>query len=124
MSARPYLQSALSELQSALTDLQRQMNDMQHQTNAEKQQLQQDVARLQQEAHAHEAAIHRQEDDAERHVFMQRMEQANREGDEKRARIGQLEGEIATALNAKNQAYAGLQGLVQQLNGFLAMPDI
>ena len=124
MSARPYIQSALSELQNALNDIQRQINDLQGQANNEKQRLQQDIGKLENEAHASEVAATQRQSDTEYAVFMDGAHHAHEEGDSKKARMGQLDNDVARAVDAKNQAYNGLQGLMQQLNGFMASPDI
>lgn len=124
MSARPYIQSALSELQSALNDIQRQIKEAQAQANNEKQHLQQDIGRLEHEAQAGVAAAAQLKTDTERDTALRIAEHFHDEEDDKKGRLSQIDGDIPRILDAKNQAYNGLQNLVQQLNGFMASPDI
>lgn len=124
MSARPYIQSALAELQRALGDIQQQIKDMQSQANSEKQHLQQDIGRLHHEAEAGVAAATKLETDTERDLALRAAEHFHDEEDSKKARINQIDSDIPRTLDAKNQAYRGLQDLMQQLNGFMASTDI
>lgn len=124
MSARPYIQSAVGDLQRALIDIQRQIKDMQAQANNEKQHLRQDIGRLHHEAEAGVAAATQLKTDTERDVALRTAEHFHDEEDSKKGRINQIDSDVPRALNAKNQAYNGLQDLMQQLNGFMASTDI
>lgn len=124
MSARPYIQTALGELQRALNDIQRQIKDMQAQANNEKQRLQQDISHLEHEAQAGVAAASKLESTVARDTVLRVAEHAHDEEDDKKGLIHQIDGDVVNGLNAKNQAYTNLQNLMQQLNGFMASPDI
>ncbi|HSX04936.1 MAG TPA: hypothetical protein VLF69_00495 [Candidatus Saccharimonadales bacterium] len=124
MAIDGYLRGAISQLESALNALQAEITQIQRDIDNEKHNLGQELDRLNLERKAHEALVVGSPDPAEQGISVERLRHVHTESEAKKARINQLDTELRSLLQGKNDLHNKLRDYISQLTSLLASPDV
>lgn len=126
MAADGYIKAAYGQLTSAVTQLQADISDLQRRLDQERGNLGSDVQRLQtaQNASMAGAAAANNEDNGDKNFLLRRMRDLKGQADEKQKQISQLEGDISSQIQQKQQALGTIQSAAGQINNLLTLPGI
>ncbi len=124
MAVKTYLQTAITQVQTAITEMEGQMNSIRQDAERQKSQLKSTHDGKERERNSHMTALSRAQDDTQRHMLEQRIGSLNHEMDDCRAKMTQIDTDVAHMQQRKDQLHKNLYNVNVELTRLMSLPDI
>ncbi len=124
MAVKTYLQTAITQVQTAITEMEGQMNSIRQDAERQKSQLKSTHDGKERERNSHMTALSRAQDDTQRHMLEQRIGSLNHEMDDCRAKMTQIDSDVAHMQQRKDQLHKNLYNVNVELTRLMSLPDI